>query len=332
MRSTSLLILCAFGVEGNDKDFNSHLQKQLDQAKDELKKAEKKADQEPLKKNLMDDLVDHLVDRLIGRVVMPNSLAGVAQTFPSMLKAPGASGTSMLSPQLRGTSPSEMRTGLRSVAAKSELNSGETVAAMTLAGLAVAGGIPAAAIFGVPAPWVKGINKELKFDYKPDVNFDYDEVPASKVAELMDKGWTLLDVRNAEQVQKMAVRGATAVPLYVQRNDFKSPYGLYQEGVAFGLGGWWMGGRPMKENHDFVHQVEEKVSKTGPGIIAVCQSGLRAKQALKELHAAGYPRLALIEGGLRKVKPGDIPCVDDEYCDLAVSNSGNIAGMLGWRS
>merc|ERR1712093_609993 len=99
---------------------------------------------------------------------------------------------------------------------------------------------------------------------------------------------------------------AVEVPAYVLQNDF-GPVGLYQEALSFGLGGWWMGGRPMKENHDFVNQVQKKVPKDAKGIIAACQTGLRSKQALKELHAAGYNRLALLKGGLDMVRNHEIP-------------------------
>lgn len=173
-------------------------------------------------------------------------------------------------------------------------------------------------------------DNEHTFHYGHGVDFEYKEVAPSDVLQLMQEGWILLDVRQDEQVQRAEVAGAVEVPLYVLKND-KSLMGLYQESIAFGLGGWWMGGRPMKENVDFVRQVERKITKSAPGVIAVCQSGLRSKQALKELHAAGYQRLALVKGGLNAVRHNELPCVE-EGCRLDLAGSGAVAGMLGWHA
>jgi len=169
---------------------------------------------------------------------------------------------------------------------------------------------------------------EHQFHYK-QLDFKYEEVPPAEVQQLIDQGWVLLDVREPTQVERAAIRGADQVPLYVLKNDF-SPYGIYQEMASFGMGGWWMGGRPMKENHNFVREVESKIGKGAPGIIAVCQSGLRSKQALKELHLAGYPRLALVKGGLNRVRHNELPC-EVEGCRLDLAGSGNVAGALQWH-
>jgi len=196
--------------------------------------------------------------------------------------------------------------------------------------------IPQGSTFGTPstpqmrgAVVPKGFGKEAAFHYEP-MKFDYQEVPPADVDQLLNKGWVLLDVRQPEQVERAAIHGADQVPLYVLQNDF-SPLGMYQEAVAFGLGGWWMGGRPMKENSDFVKEVQQKIGKGAPGIIAVCQSGLRSKQALKELHIAGYPNLALVKGGLNRVKHNELPC-EVEGCRLDLAGSGNVAGALQWQS
>merc|ERR1719321_973333 len=170
---------------------------------------------------------------------------------------------------------------------------------------------------------------EHTFHYGP-VDFDYEEVPPTQVAELQAKGWVLLDVREEAQFERAAIRDADHVPLYVLKND-KSLWGLYQESLAWGLGGWWMGGRPMKENKDFVQEVQKKIGKQAPGIIAVCQSGLRSKQALKELHFAGYPNLKMVKGGLNMVRHNELPC-EEEGCRLDLAGSGNVAGMLAWHS
>jgi len=173
-------------------------------------------------------------------------------------------------------------------------------------------------------------DKENNFHYG-HVDVAYDELPAEDVEQMRNNGWIILDVRHPEQVEKAAIDGAVEVPLYVVKNDMKSPMGIYQEMVSFGLGGWWMGGRPMKENQDFVKQVQQKLGRGNKGIIVVCQTGLRSKQAVKELHLAGYPKLALLKGGLNTVRHNELPCAE-EGCRLDLAGSGNVAGMLGWHA
>jgi rhodanese-related sulfurtransferase len=170
-------------------------------------------------------------------------------------------------------------------------------------------------------------NKDLTFNYK-NINFPYEEVQPEDVRKMLKEGWIILDVREELQVERAKMQGAVEVPLYVLKNEM-SPMGIYQEMISFGLGGWWMGGRPMKENHDFVSQVERRLNKNSK-ILAVCQGGLRAKQALKELHLAGFKNLAMVKGGLKMVRNDEIPC-DEEGCRLDLAGSGNVAGMLGWH-
>merc|ERR1719321_1260391 len=146
---------------------------------------------------------------------------------------------------------------------------------------------------GAVVPRGHWADKDNIFTYE-DVKFPYETVKPSEVMDKLKQGWTILDVRQPEQIERAQIHDAVEVPIYVTKNDM-SPIGIYQEAVSFGLGGWWMGGRPMKENNDFVDQVQKNVGKSAPGIIAVCQTGLRSKQALKELHMAGYPHLALVK-------------------------------------
>eukprot|EP00746_Dinoflagellata_sp_MGD_P155045 gnl/MRDRNA2_/MRDRNA2_85172_c0_seq1.p1 gnl/MRDRNA2_/MRDRNA2_85172_c0~~gnl/MRDRNA2_/MRDRNA2_85172_c0_seq1.p1 ORF type:complete len:280 (-),score=57.35 gnl/MRDRNA2_/MRDRNA2_85172_c0_seq1:342-1181(-) len=172
-------------------------------------------------------------------------------------------------------------------------------------------------------------DKEVSFNYK-DIKFQYETIKPSEVMDMLKQGWTLLDVRQPEQVERAEIHGAVEVPLFVLKDDFSSPIGIYQEMVAFGLGGWWMGGRPMKENKNFVRAVEHRIGKNAK-ILAVCQSGLRSKQALKELHLAGFKNLALVKGGLNAVRNNEIPC-EEEGCRLDLAGSGSLAGMLGWHA
>jgi len=180
--------------------------------------------------------------------------------------------------------------------------------------------------------WAQAHNK---FHYANDVKLDFEEVPASDLEKLQREGWVLLDVRAADQLDRAKVQGALEVPLYVLTND-KSPHGIFQELAALGLGGWWSGIRPMKENANFTRQVMEKVAPDAPGIIVGCQTGLRSRLAMKELHLAGFqPKMKMIKGGFERVKPGELcsedSCIVPQGAKIQLAGSGNIAGMLGWK-
>lgn len=162
-----------------------------------------------------------------------------------------------------------------------------------------------------------------------DNGWTYDELNAGEVNQKMKEGWTVLDVRNEEQVERAAVKGAVHVPLFVTQDD-KSPYGLYREALVFGLGGWWMGARPTVENPDFLNQVKKMIPENGPGVVVICQSGLRSRQAVQVMHNAGYQNLALLEEGLNNVKKDALPTVP-EGANLRTAGAGSIAGKLGWR-
>lgn len=178
-------------------------------------------------------------------------------------------------------------------------------------------------------PGAHWADQDIKFNYQ-NIQFPYEIVKPSEVTQMLKEGWVLLDVRQQEQVERAQIHGAVEVPLFVLKNDFQSPLGIYQEMVAWGLGGWWMGGRPMKENQNFVRGVEHRIGKNAK-ILAVCQTGLRSKQALKELHLAGFKNLALVKGGLNAVRNNEIAC-EEEGCRLDLAGSGNLAGMLGWHA
>lgn len=171
-------------------------------------------------------------------------------------------------------------------------------------------------------------DKEVKF-YYGDVDFPYKEVKSSEVAQMMEDGWLLLDVRDPQELERAAVKGAIEVPSYLRKNDFASLYGIYQEMVCFGLGGWWSGLRPMKENYDFIRQVEEKIPKNAR-ILVLCHTGLRSKLMMKQLYLAGYKDMAWVQGGFSQFKKGEIQTVKDGV-NVRMAASGSLAGAMGWH-
>jgi rhodanese-related sulfurtransferase len=179
-------------------------------------------------------------------------------------------------------------------------------------------------------------DRDNKFHYANDVDLTYEEIPAGELEKLKRQGWVLLDVRAADQVARAKVQDAVNVPVFLLRND-TSPYGLYLEANAWALGGWWTGAKATTENPNFVQEVMKKVTPNTPGVIIGCQTGLRSKQAMKELHLAGFqPKLAMIKGGFDRVKAGEL-CSEDECilpqgAKIHLAGSGNVAGMLGWKA
>ncbi len=70
----------------------------------------------------------------------------------------------------------------------------------------------------------------------------------------MQDGWVMLDVRPPNEVERVAIEGAIAVPLFVP--DPARDLGAFIKAAsAFGLGGWWLGGTHMVPNSDFMKQV-----------------------------------------------------------------------------
>lgn len=151
-------------------------------------------------------------------------------------------------------------------------------------------------------------------------------VTASNAVELMNEGWTLLDVRPREEIQKVGVKGAVEVPIFVpeEQNDIGS---LIKKSSAFGMGGWWLGGTHMKPNDSFMRDVQKKVPKDAKVIVA-CQKGLRSLAAAEQLSRAGYSTLAWINGGLDTAGSDTLPTTNGK--DLRYGGIGGVSQVLGW--
>lgn len=153
-------------------------------------------------------------------------------------------------------------------------------------------------------------------------------VSPKEASSLMKDGWILLDVRPPEETNIARIEGAVEIPLFLVDDEI-SVRNLFKQALAFGMGGWWVGGAHMRPNPDFINQVEEKINRTEiPGVIVVCQKGLRSLAACEQLARAGYSRIVWINGGLDTAKPGDIPTVDD--ADIRMAGVGGLSGMIGW--
>jgi len=150
-------------------------------------------------------------------------------------------------------------------------------------------------------------------------------VSASTAGELLADGWTLLDVRPPQEVQKAAVKGAVQVPIFVveESND---PSSLLKKLSAWSMGGFWLGGTHMKPNPAFMREVQQQIPKDAR-IVVTCQKGLRSLAAAEQLHKAGYSTLAWINGGLDTYRKGDLPSVDD--VDLRYGGIGGLTEVLG---
>eukprot|EP00878_Enallax_costatus_P009789 GHUV01010222.1.p1 GENE.GHUV01010222.1~~GHUV01010222.1.p1 ORF type:complete len:181 (+),score=49.42 GHUV01010222.1:69-545(+) len=72
--------------------------------------------------------------------------------------------------------------------------------------------------------------------------------------EMMAEGWVLLDVRPPGEVDKVGVKGAVSVPLYVEdpSNGLSS---LIKKMATISTGGWWLGGTHMIPNNNFLAEV-----------------------------------------------------------------------------
>lgn len=79
-------------------------------------------------------------------------------------------------------------------------------------------------------------------------------VSCAEANELMQQGWTFLDVRPPSEVAKVSVKDAINVPLFVE-DDNMDISSLLKQMSAFGMGGWWLGGTHMIANNTFMKEV-----------------------------------------------------------------------------
>jgi rhodanese-related sulfurtransferase len=147
-----------------------------------------------------------------------------------------------------------------------------------------------------------------------------------EAAALMKEGWIVVDVRPPNETEIARIRGAVEVPLFVV--DDEASFGNFiKQAMAFGMGGWWLGGAHMRPNGKFLSQVESQAPKDAK-IIVVCQKGLRSLAASEQLARAGYTTIAWVNGGLDTARPGEVPTVGD--VDVRFAGIGGLSALIGW--
>ncbi|KAL4435421.1 hypothetical protein ABPG77_006183 [Micractinium sp. CCAP 211/92] len=108
-------------------------------------------------------------------------------------------------------------------------------------------------------------------------------VQPAEAKELLDKEYTLLDVRTPEEYALGHVPGSINVP--VKLDD--------------GAGG-------MVPNPDFLQQVKERVTPETP-IVCTCAHGRRGGDAAAQLAATGHEKIVNLAGGLAAWSDASLP-------------------------
>lgn len=144
--------------------------------------------------------------------------------------------------------------------------------------------------------------------------------------EMMAEGWVLLDVRPPSEVEKVGVKGAVSVPLYLE-DPSNSVGSLIKKAATVSTGGWWLGGTHMIPNQNFLAEVQAKIPKDS-SVVVGCQKGLRSLAAAEQLSRAGYSKLAWINGGFDTARPEDLPTTNDK--DIRFAGIGGLSEALGW--
>ncbi|KAG2498522.1 hypothetical protein HYH03_003773 [Edaphochlamys debaryana] len=147
------------------------------------------------------------------------------------------------------------------------------------------------------------------------------------VKTLLSEGWVLLDVRPPNQVAKARIVDAVEVPTYME-DPSTSLSTFIKNSTAFGMGGWWLGGRHMIPNDSFLAQVQSKLPNKSTKLIVGCQKGLRSLAACEQLSLAGYQTLGWINGGFDSCKQAEIPTVDN--VDIRYAGIGGLSELIGW--
>lgn len=83
-------------------------------------------------------------------------------------------------------------------------------------------------------------------------------VAAKDLQQYTADGWTVLDVRPENEVEKAHVSEAVEVPLFC-RDTSVTPMSLFKRWSAFGMCGWWLGAQHMVENESFLSDVQSQV-------------------------------------------------------------------------
>jgi rhodanese-related sulfurtransferase len=142
------------------------------------------------------------------------------------------------------------------------------------------------------------------------------------------QGWTMLDVRPQEEVDRAAVSGSVHVPLYVTDDD-RSVAGLIKQATnTFAGFGWWIGGAHMKLNTSFMADVQAKVPNKNTKIVVACQKGLRSLKACEQLAQAGYTNVAWLSGGYDAAKKGEFDTSNGK--DIRYGSAAGVQGLIGW--
>jgi len=141
-----------------------------------------------------------------------------------------------------------------------------------------------------------------------------------------EQGWKVLDVRPPEEVNKAEVKDTVQVPLFVVDDD-PSFGGLLKQVSAFGMGGWWLGGKHMKPNETFLADVQQQLNKDQP-VIVCCQKGLRSLSACEQLAKAGYEQIGWLTGGFDSCEKEDLETVTG--IDVRYAGIGGLSEALGW--
>lgn len=153
-------------------------------------------------------------------------------------------------------------------------------------------------------------------------------VSAKEAVALTKEGWTILDVRPKEEHERGSLAGSTKIPVFVV-DDETSVGNLIKQATAFGMGGWWLGGRHMKRNDNFLPDVQAMIPKESKVIIA-CQKGLRSLYVCEQLARAGYAEIAWLSGGFEAADKGDFVVEQGPDVDIRLAGTGGIASVLGW--
>lgn len=145
---------------------------------------------------------------------------------------------------------------------------------------------------------------------------------------MQKSGSVVLDVRPFHEVEKAAIKGSINVELF-SVDTAMDPASLMKQASAFGMGGWWQGGKHMIPNGMFLSQIQQQIPQKDAKVVVVCQKGLRSLAACEQLSRAGYTDLTWLSGGLDTVQPSDgVESVDGK--DLRYGGLGGLSAVLGW--
>lgn len=140
----------------------------------------------------------------------------------------------------------------------------------------------------------------------------------SKVADLVEAGYTIVDVRDETQFGRAHLKDSVHIPLFTEdtSTDLNS---IVNQQLHKGSVGNFKGTKHTVRNERFEETAQKLFPEKDAKLIIACQQGMRSTSAAEALVQLGYSNLTCIEGGYNDFKevPAPLETIGESDLDKA---------------